>query len=302
MRFLSAFLAGLFSLLLWMIHPDPVFGMHPRLLSGNSKLNLRHPVLLVGFKGGINFSVVSPTLRFSVFQGINGDGTTGYKNYDAFYKNMGYQYGFIGMIELSPLINLSLEPSFSSYSIKYSALSSWSDASSTINHLEINTDFIDRLKYFEIPLIIRYKLASGKIRPFLSAGFFYGMMTGSQSQVHSTTTQYLGDLETELESSTAGYDNSDNFIQTRLAVFPGAGFFYDFSFMTIFAEASYIFGLNNIVSESARYSNQQIVGSNYNVPDNLRFDNPTVNIGLLFNINRRGEGQAVDCPTFKKRK
>ncbi len=33
--------------------------------------------LLVGFKGGVNFSVVFPTQRFSVIQSLGGTGTVG---------------------------------------------------------------------------------------------------------------------------------------------------------------------------------------------------------------------------------
>jgi hypothetical protein len=272
---------------------------------------LKNLTFLVGFKGGINFSAVIPTQRFSVLQPINGPGASDVeKNYAPFYRNLGYQYGFIGMLRISRSLSLSIEPTFSSYSYNYSNGSKWYDASDQSDRIEITTDFKDKLKYFEIPLVLRYEFGKGQIRPYLAAGFFYGMQTGASATIKSTTVQYIDDTAIAREDEESAGDISGNYINTRLATFPGAGLLIDLSFVTLFAEADYFISLHNVVNESARYSNQQSVGGAYSVPDNLKFDNLVINVGVLFNINRKeqgggqggGKGSAVACPVVKRKR
>jgi hypothetical protein len=266
--------------------------------------------LLVGFKGGVNFSVVIPTQRFSVIQSLGNAGTAAaQKEYGPFIRNTGYQYGFLGMIRIGNALLVSIEPSFSSYVMKYQARSTWYDASSTSDRIEITTKFTDKLRYFEIPLEIRYELGTGQIRPYLAAGFFYGMLTGATGSAESSTVQYINDVAINLENNESAGDISGNYITTRLATFPGVGLFVDLSRIILFAEADYYISLHNIVNESARFSNQQSVGNSYNVPDNLKLDNLVINIGVLFRINSnlgsqksgRGKGSAVACPPINKK-
>ncbi len=253
---------------------------------------------LVGFKGGVNFSVVSPTQRFTVLQPVDAAGSTQtQKVYEAFFRNFGFQYGFIGLCRLNPSISLSLEPTFSEYSMKYFTENNWLSSADPSNRIETRTEFIDRLKYFEIPIVMRYAFNSGKIKPFISAGLFYGLLTAAPAQSTTTLIQYTGVVEIPLERGETAGDGAGNFISSRFAFFPGLGLSYTFEFMTLLLEADYFFGLHNIVDESARYSNQQLIGGTYNVPDNLRFDNLILNLGVLFNINRIKAGSAVECPT-----
>jgi hypothetical protein len=196
-----------------------------------------------------------------------------------------------------------MEPGFSTYSMKYQVRSTWYDGSAPTDRIEITTKFSDKLRYFEIPVELRYELGSGMIKPYLAAGFFYGMLTGATGSSQSSTVQYINDVPVNLGNNTLAGDISGNYITTRLATFPGVGLFVEMSQIVIFAEADYYISLHNIVNESARYSNQQSVGSNYNVPDNLKLDNLVINLGVLFRISSnlgnpgagRGKG-AVECP------
>lgn len=308
MRYLSMIIPTLLCVLLH--HPaySSTPGKFNRLAFGGGSNDFSFKV---GIKGGINFTVVMPLERFSVLQPIQGtDNTSGEKDYAALYRNLGYQYGFIGMLQIGKALSISLEPTFSNYTIKYEAASIWVDASNPADRIAINTNYADKLRYFEIPLVLRYQLGSQQIRPYLATGFFYGMLTGAAGNVESSTVQYINDVEIPVENSNYEGDISNNFINTRLAAFPGAGIMVEFSFATLFVEADYYFTLHNVTDESSRYSNQQSVGGYYNVPDNLRPDNLVINLGIIFNINRaslqggqgRGKGSAVECPpAFKKR-
>ncbi len=129
------------------------------------------------------------------------------------------------------------------------------------------------------------------------------MLSGANGSAQSSTVQYINDVAINLENNASAGDISGNYITTRLATFPGVGLFVEMSRIVLFAEADYYISLHNIVNESARYSNQQTVGSSYNVPDNLKLDNLVINIGVLFRISSslgnqgagRGKG-AVECP------
>jgi hypothetical protein len=261
----------------------------------------------VGLKGGVNFSMVIPTQRFSVLQSVTGtDASHGDKDYAFLFRNTGCQYGFIGMLKINRSLSLSLEPSFGNYAFHYSTRSAWINASDPSDRIEITSCFTDKLRYFEIPLEIRYEIGGRQIRPFLAAGLFYGKLTNATGKAKLTTSQYLDGIEIAFDHSESAVDISKNYINTRLAVYPGVGFMVNLDYAVLFTEAAYYISLHNIVNESARFSNQQSVGGNYNVPDNLMFDNLVINLGILFNINRfdqgsgRGKGSAVECPVFKR--
>jgi hypothetical protein len=187
--------------------------------------------------------------------------------------------------------------------MKYRARSIWYDGAALTDRIEITTRFTDKLRYFEIPVELRYELGKGMFKPYLALGFFYGMLTGAVGSAQSSTVQFVNDVPINLENNTSAGDISGNYITTRLATFPGVGLFVEMSRIVIFAEADYYITLHNIVNESARYTNQQGVGSSYSVPDNLKLDNLVINLGVLFRINSslgnqgsgRGKG-AVDCP------
>ncbi len=308
MRYLNLIVPVLLCVLLH----HPAWGNTPAELSrlaffrGSNDLSFK-----VGIKGGINFTAVIPLDRFSVLQPIQTiDETSDEKDYAAFYRNLGYQYGFIGMVQIGKALSISLEPTFSNYTLKYEAASTWTDASNPSNRIVINTNYADKLRYFEIPLVLRYQLGSQQIRPYLAAGFSYGMLTGASGNVESSTVQYINNIEIPVENSSYEGDIANNFINTRLVTFPGAGIMTEFSFATLFIEADYYFTLHNVTDESSRYSNQQAVGGYYNVPDNLKPDNLVINLGILFNINRaslkggqgKGKGSAVECPAIIKKR
>ncbi len=308
MRYLNIILPAL----LFVVMLCPLSGTPPGKVNsmafggGGGDLSFR-----VGIKGGINFTVAIPLERFSVLQPIQGaDAASGEKDYAMLFRNLGHQYGFIGMLDITPALRISLEPTFSNYTLKYEAASEWTDASNTADRIAVTTHYTDKLRYFEIPVVLRYVMGAGQIKPYLAAGFFYGMLTGASGQVESSTVQYISEVEIPLENSTYEGDISNNFIKTRLAAFPGAGLMVDLSFATVFAEADYFFTLHNVVDESDRYSNQQSTGGYYNVPDNLRLDNLVIHLGILFNINRvtgqgrqgRGRGSAVECPPVNKKR
>jgi hypothetical protein len=265
--------------------------------------------ILVGFRGGMNFTLPMPVKRFTVIQNIDGTvNAQDRKDYSPFYRNLGYQYGFSVLYRINPAITISLEPTFSTYTLKYQTKSVWNDATDDANRIEITTDYTNKLRYFEIPVELRYEMGSGQVRPYLAAGFFYGVKTGAAATAESDAVQYVDDVPIDLENIHGAGDVSGNFISTRLVAFPGAGVFVEFSKVILYAEADYYFGLHNVVNESARFANQQAVGSSYDVPDNLKPDNLAIHVGILFRIggaagsggSSSGRGKsAVACPVIK---
>ncbi len=270
---------------------------------------LKQASFVVGFKGGINFSMVSPTQRFSVIQSVYGSDDDLRKDYNPFYNNFGHQYGFIGMVKLNNSLSVSVEPSFATYRYKYSSGVEWYDASDPQDRMTMDNEVSHVLKYFEIPLAFRYELGNGQVRPYLAAGFFYGLLTGVNGRYSITTEQYLDGIAISGDEEESAGDVSGNYIKTRLATYPGIGVFADFSYVTFFAEADYFISLHNIVNESERFSNNQSIGGYYDVPDNLRFNNLVINIGILFNISpqqggggKGGAKGAVECAPKKRKR
>jgi len=257
--------------------------------------------LVVGFRGGINFSTPAILGHVNVIQRPDGSSLFE-KDYLPLFRNLGYQYAFMAMYYIRPGMSLAFEPGMSSFNYRYNTQTGWNNGASTSDYIEYTADHMNTINYIELPLIFRKEFERTGLTPFLSIGLFYGFMISGSKKVLSEVTRHTGSASIPFESSTTLADNSQSYIHSRFGVAPGAGFFYPVGPVKLMLAVDFGFGFNNIVRESDRFNNAGTTAGFYDVQDDMRLGTLNVHIGILFNTGSKQAGKAVECITLKRRK
>lgn len=248
----------------------------------------------IGIHGGINLCQPDILQEYQIITLLDSDEPIEVE-YDPIYKNFGHQIGFSLFLELTDKLEIGLMPQQARYSYGYSSILEFTDYQGNIISETENTSN-QRLTYINIPLIVKYTLRETDFTPYLIAGFSYGILRSAQ---HDVVTVITG----EIQSSASTSDNySTEFISSKLSLLGGAGISYDFTQFRLDLDASYWFGLNNIVHEGNRFSNQTISGNTYDIPADTKLHHIVLNLSVLFPINEVNDRGSLDCVPFKKRK
>jgi hypothetical protein len=260
------------------------------------------PSLVVGFRGGINFSLPVVISRNDVIQ--NPDGTDVFKkDYAALFSNFGFQYAFMALVYLNESNSLSFEPGFSKYSYKYATSTEWTNGTNASDHIVYQADHRNSLSYLELPLILRHDFRGGKITPFLSLGVFYDFLVVAEKKTDISVVRNSGTTSIPYENTTSKSNNSGSFIHSRFGVTPGVGLFFPLGPVKFMLSADFNLGLNNIINESGRYGNAATTAGMYDIQDDMRLEVVSLHIGILFNAFGEQEGgKAVACPIFLRKK
>jgi hypothetical protein len=262
----------------------------------NKNLNL-----IVGFRGGMNFSQPLVLHPNEILQ--SPDGVVAYeKEYSPFYVNTGYQYAFMGMIYLKPSISLAFEPGISVYRYKYETLTGWTNGADASDYIEYTARHRNSLSYLEFPIVLRYDLKGNTLIPFVSLGIFYGFLLGGEKKLEASVTRYSATASIPYETSTTLMNNTGSYIRSRIGIAPGVGFYYPMGPVKLMFSVDLGLGLNNIVNESERYSNASATAGMYDIQDDMRLAVLNIHIGILFNTGTNQAGKAVECVTFKRKK
>jgi hypothetical protein len=262
--------------------PVVLFCITHVLAIGGTNNNFENKFYL-GLKGGINLSHVKVLDQYQIFSNI-GDEEPGEKEYNSIWKNLGYQYGFIGLYHLSEKINLIFEPTFTNYIFGYSSSNTWQDnenfsQTSSQNHKH-------NLRYFELPVLLQFYHDLTPLKPYFLVGGYYGYLLGAEKiiDIEEYTTIDGQNFNTSSEYQHVFFN--EQYIKSRLAAIIGIGAIYDLTALQLMFEFSYHYSFNNITRENARFSNQLVTGSAYDINDNINLNAIEFNIRLLFPINK----------------
>ena len=138
---------------------------------------LKDDKFMVGLKGGL--TIVHPLVlqKFNVLSPIDNSITSsGMKTYNSLVQNIGYQYAFTALYKLNNTLDIRLEPNFTTYVYKYHTDYSWESNGTNTERIDMSIKHNQSLKYIEIPVTLRYLYGTGKVRPFIQGGFFYGFL------------------------------------------------------------------------------------------------------------------------------
>ena len=250
--------------------------------------------LMVGAKGGITFVQPLVLQKFNVINPLdNAISQSGIKTYKPFYRNIGYQYAFTALYKLSNSLDIRLEPNFATYVYKYQTEYSWISNTGDGERIDMTLDHRQSLNYIEIPVTLRYLYGSGTARPFIQGGLFYGFLLNAikSSEKTDTYTNISGTSTLNSEKQTG--DASSLYVKSRYGFNAGVGVDYDLSAVHLTLDINLNFGINSVTNEAGRYSNQQYTSGLYDIQDNIRFIIPSVNIGILFPLNKPSKSKIV---------
>jgi hypothetical protein len=266
---------------------------------GNGSLNNIN--LIVGLRGGINFTQPLVMDHFEVIQG-NDPAVAYNKDYSPLFVNPGYHYAFVFMVYLKKTLSLSFEPAMASYRYKYRLSTDWTSGGDPTDYIAYTADHSNAVNYLEFPLTIRQEIGGKDLKPFVSIGLIYGYRLTAVKKMEYSIDRNQGTVSIPIESNTVISNNTDTYIHSRFAVAAGFGFLYSLGPANMMLSADFSFGLNNIVDESQRYSNPSITSGMYDVQDNIRLSALNITLGILFNTGKNQAGKAVECVTFKRKR
>lgn len=260
--------------------------------------------LMVGFRGGVNFSQPYVLSQNEVLQG-NDPAAPYEKDYAPLFANLGYHYAFMVMVPANEHFSFSVEPSMASYNYRYTTTTGWTNGTDPTDYIEYEARHRNQVTYLEIPVVLRYAFGGNAIQPFLSLGLTYGYRLTASKKTETTVTRYTGSVSIPYENDVTIQYNAGSYIHSRFGIAPGIGFTYPAGPVILMLSADFNIGLNNIVDESGRYSNPSTTSGLYDVQDDLRLSVLNLNLGILFptGMNQGGSssggkrqgGKAVEC-------
>lgn len=249
---------------------------------------------MVGAKGGLTFVQPLVLQKFNVLNPLdNSISSSGIKKYKPFFQNIGYQYAFTALYKLNSSLDIRLEPNFTTYVYKYNTEYSWISTGSDAERIDMNLTHRQSLNYLEIPVTIRYLFGSGTAKPFIQGGAYYGFLLNAIKTSEKTETYSNASGSSTLNSEKQTGDAKSLYIRSHYGINAGIGFDYDLTIVHLTFDLNLNFGINSVTNEAGRYSNQQYTSGLYDIQDNIRFIIPSVNIGILFPLNKPSKSKIV---------
>ena len=220
--------------------------------------------IVLGFGGGINSSLITETEPVTLYENLSGEIRD--ETYTGYIMNIGNQYFFHIDFYFNDNFVFALKPG--TYSYRFLRISNIILGNETI---EQETHF--RLRYFNVPLEIKYKFSGVTIRPFLGFSGSYGL----------------------LQQQADGLDES--IIVTKITAAPIGGFYYDLNSFSINIATGYNFGLHNITRKGDRYAyNSNGLFSQ----SDIRLNDLFITLSILFSLEKSRLSKTLECVMPKR--
>ena len=261
------------------------------------------PRLQIGGTLGANYAIPSPTESFYVFSipSANTNAITPIRsNYyglnNAFKKPevLGTRFGLQVIYALTPRISLSPIVAFSSLRFGYIDQFTWADSPNPVVRLSIRTErnSFHTINFLDMPFYVRYQfMPKKKLKPYLLGGAFYNLtLSGSKQidiqefpavEVNGQRTDFFGNASSVDISITSLLNNR------YYGLVGGAGLNYAYENFRFSFSFTYRYGLNNIVSTTNRYDNQDLIFGYHDIFDNIRLDQLNFQLGVSYTLTHK---------------
>jgi len=142
-------------------------------------------------------------------------------------------------------------------------------------------EFTDKQNWFMIPVVLKYSVVAGRIRPYVLAGYSANLLLSDNGSITVTNRdQKVGEegLNSEdSDSPTLVFTNKRQFFNQSVVL--GGGITLKQKLNYLFVELRYSVGLNNVVNGANRYD-EQTMRWPY-VDDDFRMDNLAISVGYI---------------------
>lgn len=238
-----------------------------------------------GLKGGVNFTKIFPGDQFSVFSYTKPtENSREEKQYVSISDNKGFHVTFIAKYRVLGNLQVSVQPTFSTYKYTYENDYAWFDFDNTTNSLDLTYSHIQSLNYIELPILIRYDIMDFSIRPFVQAGGFYGRLLSASKEVKLRGTDYAAGASEKADISTTTIGVDDLYVKSNYGLIAGGGISYRLGAASVELGVDYKFGMNDIVDKSSRFKESRIVSGSYDILDDTKLSNFLFSVGFIFGL------------------
>lgn len=214
--------------------------------------------LRIGFGGGVNLTQVIDLDPYNVYEDLSGTGYT--EGYSEMLQNLGSQY-FVQIEWFYRDLVVVLKPG--TYTYRFSKHNEITFSNETVEE-EINY----LLRYFSIPLEVRYNLDMQRFRPYAGGTVAYSHLLPS---LHAS---------------------NETFIRPKFSAGAVAGTYIDLRYIILDLNAGYHFGLHNITSKADRYESGS--GDTY-AQDDIMLNGLQINLSILFSLQKQKHYSNVEC-------
>ena len=239
------------------------------------------PRFTVGFKAGINYTMVQPGDRYMVLEPVNPAERESYhKNYRLHLNHSrSSQYGLILEYGLTKNISITIQPTLDTVRFQYKNV--FTREQEDDEPTTLNFTHRQQLNYVDVPVLLTYRLLAGKFKPYFQVGGYYSILTAAEKLIHGVSLPGE-EYEEEVIIGIKDQLNTSNF-----GVWISAGLEYELgrSGIRLQLATSYRHGLNNMVNEDRRFENKQLMYAFYDVFDDMKLRNWDLSINILLPLS-----------------
>ena len=214
--------------------------------------------LRIGFGGGINMAQILDLEPYNIYEDLSGENYL--NNYSNIFQNIGNQY-FVQIEWFNDFLIVALKPG--TYTYRFSKLNEVVFTNETV---EQETPYL--LRYFTIPLEVRYRLDLQRFRPYAGASIAYSSLLGSLDASNQT------------------------FISSKFTAGAVAGSYIDLRYVILDLNVGYHMGLHNITNKEQRFETGS--GSTF-AQDDIMLNDLQINLSILFSLSKQKHYSNVEC-------
>ncbi len=232
----------------------------------------------LGLKAGINLSDASPIKRYAIMTPTNYPATQTNKVYDTFNKT-GSQATLEATFYFKGF-SFSVQPTYRHSGFTYSNQYQWNNPDNISEKLILQYNQEQKIDYADLPLLVKYDILKGKVRPYVQVGIFYSMLINANKSLQISGTDYASGGTNQYNNEPIIVGAKDLF-ENYWGLMAGLGVNYNLGNVRLVLDASYWKGMSNITNVNNRYSNDMLAGVG-DAQDDLDLNNIVISAGVLF--------------------
>jgi outer membrane protein W len=232
----------------------------------------------LGFKAGINLSDPSPIKKYTVMTPTNYPQAVTDKEYDS-YSKTGSQATLEATFYFKGF-SFSVQPTYRHSRFTYSNQFEWYNPENISQKLILQYDQEQKIDYADFPLIAKYDILKGKVRPYVQLGIFYSLLINANKSVQVSGTDYASGGNNEFIDDPIIVGVKDQF-DNYWGLMAGLGVNYNLGNVRVVLDASWWKGMSNITNVDNRYASDILAGIG-DAPDDLDLNNIIISAGVLF--------------------
>jgi hypothetical protein len=240
------------------------------------------PRWLIGLKGGTNFTMAHPGDRYTIIKPAAE--TEGNSNDKDYVFNLAYSRGMQAAViveyALTKDLSVCIQPAIGSIKFQYKNNFEWEGENST-EPKTVKFTHNQRLKYIEIPAILKYRFLKSKLKAYLQIGGFYRFTTAAYKSIDVN----VGESGFPSEAGAKGVNIKNQITRFDIGFLIGSAVGFDTRRLRLEIEVNYKHSLRNIVNGDQRYENNELVFGYYDVFDDIKVRNWELSFNILLPVS-----------------